>query len=195
MSLCESVRRTVDTEAQCLLSDGHHGPCRYDEAPLADGWRWAQVTDGPTLIVEVPGVVQCNHRPRVGKSGRTHMDPDYLAWKMACGWHARLAIGSSPWPLDAARYSVSMIIIEPDRRHRDLSNAVKGFEDGCNGILWADDWQIDRLEIIRGHVDKASPRVVVHIDRLAAQGIVQPTAASPKRRRQAKATGRPVRPR
>lgn len=48
----------------------------------------------------------------------------------------------------------------------DLSNLVKSVEDGCNGVVWADDSQIVEMSVEKGYSDQPGVRVRV----LAAGG-------------------------
>lgn len=61
------------------------------------------------------------------------------------------------WPADA-RYAVELIVYEPDARRRDLDNQAKTVLDALNGVLWADDSQIDVLAVVR-RLDRERPRV------------------------------------
>ena len=59
--------------------------------------------------------------------------------------------------------AVHVTVHPPDRRRRDLDNAMKALLDAlAHGGAYEDDSQIDRLEIVRGDVE-AGGRVVVKI--------------------------------
>jgi Holliday junction resolvase RusA-like endonuclease len=47
------------------------------------------------------------------------------------------------------RYTVTIHVFAPDKRRRDLDNIAKSILDGCNGVLWADDAQVDGLTVVR----------------------------------------------
>jgi Holliday junction resolvase RusA-like endonuclease len=118
------------------------------------------------LRITIPGKVETNHRARVTRNGTFHAK-EYVAYKRAVHLMAQ-----SQCPLTWAktgRYDVTIVVHEPDNRRRDCDNAAKGILDGCRGVLWDDDRQIDRLEIVRGSVDRVSPRVVVTVRRIEEQ--------------------------
>lgn len=56
------------------------------------------------------------------------------------------------WPL-AGRLGVSIEVFAPNKRARDLDNLLKVTLDAGNGLLWADDVQIDDLRIVLCGVD------------------------------------------
>lgn len=59
--------------------------------------------------------------------------------------------------------AVHVTVHPPDRRRRDLDNAMKALLDAlAHGGAYEDDSQIDRLEIVRGEVESGG-RVVVKI--------------------------------
>lgn len=65
------------------------------------------------------------------------------------------AFRSHEAPLYAARLSVELIVHPPNRLRRDIDNLAKAPLDAMqHSGLFADDWQIDRLEIVRGSVVK-----------------------------------------
>jgi Holliday junction resolvase RusA-like endonuclease len=47
------------------------------------------------------------------------------------------------------RYAVAISVFAPDKRRRDLDNIAKSILDGCNGVLWDDDAQVDGLTVVR----------------------------------------------
>jgi Holliday junction resolvase RusA-like endonuclease len=110
--------------------------------------------------ITIPGKVETNHRARVTRNGTFHAK-EYVAYKRAV--HLT-ALSSRPrdWRTDC-RYHVTIVIHEPDARRRDVDNAAKGVLDGCRKALWDDDRQIDRLEVLRGVIDRENPRVHVHV--------------------------------
>lgn len=53
----------------------------------------------------------------------------------------------------AGRLSVSIVMMPPDRRKRDIDNVLKATLDGLTHAgVWGDDSQIDRLHIQRSEV-------------------------------------------
>jgi len=67
------------------------------------------------------------------------------------------------WPL-GERYSLRLYCFPPDKRKRDLDNILKGIMDAGNKIVYGDDEQIDQLSVARYQVDKARPRVHLHLE-------------------------------
>ena len=62
----------------------------------------------------------------------------------------------------SGRLAVSVMLCPPDRRRRDLDNAMKGLLDGLqHGGAYTDDSQIDKLTIERGAV---TPRGLAIVD-------------------------------
>jgi Holliday junction resolvase RusA-like endonuclease len=113
-----------------------------------------------TVAFVVPGKVETNHRARVTRNGTYHVK-EYATYKKAIAILAR-AHCPLDWPRDG-RYEVAITMYEPDARSRDVDNAAKGPLDGCRGVLWEDDRQIDRLVVVRGEVDRINPRVIVEV--------------------------------
>lgn len=55
---------------------------------------------------------------------------------------------------------VELAFFMPTRRLVDIDNLAKNVLDACNGVLWADDALVTRLELVRA-VDVERPRTVV----------------------------------
>ncbi len=56
--------------------------------------------------------------------------------------------------------AVTISVMPPDRRRRDLDNLLKLLLDAMNGILWSDDSQIDDLHIVRCERSQAGSVIV-----------------------------------
>lgn len=78
-----------------------------------------------------------------------------VRWAGMCA----LAERGGPWP-DRSRFAVELVVYEPDARRRDLDNQAKTVLDAMNGVVWADDSQIDALTVVR-RLDRERPRVEV----------------------------------
>ena len=109
---------------------------------------------------------------RVASSGRQRFTaPRSRAYMRSVGLHTVQAVARAKragitWPTDA-RYAVTLVVVNGDRRARDLDNVAKNL-DGATGVLWADDSQIWCLRVIRAEPDKARPRLVVHVAAVSA---------------------------
>jgi len=68
------------------------------------------------------------------------------------------------------RLTVRVYLTVPDRRRRDIDNYLKPLLDACNGIVWVDDEQIDKLSIERLTEIEKPGRVLMR---------VKPALASP----------------
>ena len=65
------------------------------------------------------------------------------------------------WDMDAG-FCVTLRVVMGDERRRDLDNCGKSILDALNGILWADDSQVQELNVKR-ELDRACPRVEVDV--------------------------------
>lgn len=69
----------------------------------------------------------------------------------------------------AGPVSLAILVYEPDRRRRDISNLVKVIEDGLTRAgAWGDDSQVADLHIARKGVDRERPRVDVVVTEITA---------------------------
>lgn len=74
----------------------------------------------------------------------------------------------------AGRLSVSIVMMPPDRRRRDIDNVLKATLDSLTHAgVWEDDSQIDRLHIQRSAVKPGggllvTVEVILELDKLAA---------------------------
>ncbi len=115
------------------------------------------------MIVDcvIPGKPQPKQRARRGAGGRWYTPQATRAFERSCAvicaWFR-----PSDWPLDA-RYSVRLVLYFADRRRRDLDNVCKSVLDGCNGVLWDDDSQVDSVDVRREY-DKARPRTQITVE-------------------------------
>ncbi len=90
--------------------------------------------------------------------GRPILSAQARAYKISAGLEARRQ-GVKPL---AGPVAVTIEVFRPQRRG-DLDNTAKVALDALNGIAWADDDQIVRLELIRFD-DKLNPRLLVTVD-------------------------------
>ena len=119
-----------------------------------------------TVAFEVPGKLDTNHRVRaavVGGKVRTYKASGYRAGLVHIRLHAAEAFAATRgWSL-LWRYTVRIVTHEPDRRSRDLDNAVKPILDALTGIAWANDSRVDCILVVRGDVRRDAPCTVVQV--------------------------------
>jgi crossover junction endodeoxyribonuclease RusA len=121
-------------------------------APLASG-----AVSGPfpvgavqSFILPWPASVNALYRS-VG--GRVRVSESARAWKaQALALLSCSRCFGVKWPL-VGRLGVRIEAYPPNKRARDLDNLIKVTLDAGNGLLWADDAQIDDVRIIRCGVD------------------------------------------
>ena len=99
------------------------------------------------MIFAIPGKPQPKQRARKGANGRWYTPSETQKYERLVGALARVA-RLHGWRMDA-RYAVAISVFAPDKRRRDLDNIAKSILDGCNGVLWADDAQVDALTVVR----------------------------------------------
>ena len=111
-----------------------------------------------SLTLELPYPPSVNHYwRRVG--ARTLISREGRRFRARVG--AMLALRRIQ-PVSGA-LDVRVVVHPPDRRRRDLDNAMKALLDALeHGGAYADDFQIDHLDITRGSV-VPDGKVIVHI--------------------------------
>ena len=123
---------------------------------------------GMSVSFTVWGPPVGKQRPRVTKNG-TYTPRESRRYEGAVKLQARLALhafnpswgAEGKWPKDA-RYSLSVIVCWGDNRRRDIDNVLKSAADGCNKILYNDDAQVRRMEVMR--VFEGEPRTEVTVE-------------------------------
>lgn len=78
------------------------------------------------------------------------------------------ALAVYQWKSPALKTSVrvTVTLYEPDKRRRDIGNYVKLTMDALTRVAFVDDSQIDRLELIRGGLDRVNPRAEIQVGAL-----------------------------
>lgn len=69
----------------------------------------------------------------------------YLAYKEKVGWNAKAAF----WGLLNGMLRVDIHLHLNGGVMGDVDNYAKSILDGCNGVIWADDEQVDELHVYR----------------------------------------------
>ncbi len=82
--------------------------------------------------------------------GRTFISKDGKQYRQDV---AKLLCGVFTAPT-LARLKFEVVAYPPDKRKRDLDNVFKALLDACEGVVYEDDSQIDRLSIERGPPEK-----------------------------------------
>ena len=99
------------------------------------------------MTFDIPGKPQPKQRARKGANGRWYTPEATQKYETMVGMRARVA-RPLKWRMNA-RYTVTIHVFAPDKRRRDLDNVAKSILDGCNGVLWDDDAQVDGLTVLR----------------------------------------------
>jgi crossover junction endodeoxyribonuclease RusA len=96
------------------------------------------------------------------RGGRAHSH-DYKRSLQTIRMIAQGAVqGERPrWPEGTVYMEVSFV--PPDRRRRDVTNLLKGLMDALEGVVYADDYQVDELHIERMAPDKHNARAEVRV--------------------------------
>lgn len=140
------------------------------------------------LRFTIPGPPIPMARPRFDRrSGRVYTDPRSDAYRRHVAGCALVARAGTTWPKAeacarararmlgkrkkpkcgcawcASRFTLKLVVVQPDRRVRDLDNVAKQIQDACNGVLWYDDSQIAKLEVERA-INPSNPRVEVLLE-------------------------------
>lgn len=133
---------------------------------------WADALTGGRLIsFVVPGLPRPKARARSGPRG--HYTPKgTVEYERYVGLHGLQAVNSYAfrngvaWDKDAD-FRLEIHAFMPNLVRRDLSNILKSIEDGLNGIVWRDDWQISEHGTKRS-LDRENPRCEIVIRMLSA---------------------------
>lgn len=101
-------------------------------------------------------------RKRNGAPRMLPDNPEESAWAETVAWAARaVARGHQA---DGRRYAVALdfTLVPPpnrSRKHRrDADKLARSCLDALTGIIWLDDEQVDRLEVVKGIVGPGRPK-------------------------------------
>lgn len=102
-----------------------------------------------TITFTVEGTPVPKARARV-VNGRAYTPKKTVQFEKAVAAKAFEAVYNARWEKGkGAEYEVSIVVYRKDKRG-DIDNYAKAVLDGCNGVVWADDMQVDLLTIARG---------------------------------------------
>lgn len=104
-----------------------------------------------TLPISVNHMYQ-RARGRVIKTSLARATAEAIGWEMRAGYTGKPFTG----PI-----AVNMTITWPDKRRRDLDNAMKQMGDAGNGILWKDDSQIVEWHLFKKTGPKAGIEMII----------------------------------
>ena len=124
------------------------------------------------LAFHVVGQPISKQRPRVvRKHGRTitYTPTKTKQYEKQVAFCASMALAlwrkeHGSWPMDSG-VVVTIRLFMGDERRRDLDNICKSVLDALNGVLWADDVQVQELSV-KQELDRACPRAEVTVARV-----------------------------
>ena len=99
------------------------------------------------LEVILPQPPSVNHYTKAGRHGRRYLPKNVVAFKQEA---RRIIAVHAPQEPSKNRLVVKAIFSFKDNRRRDLDNYLKVTLDSLQGIVFADDSQIDVLLVKRG---------------------------------------------
>ena len=111
------------------------------------------------ISFHVPGKPVGKGRPRFNRNGRTYTPKDTRDHEALIAWHAKAAMNRRS-PLDGP-VEVRMLFVLPDRRRRDIDNLLKLGLDAMNGIVYADDTQVHRVEATKQVGDEPRTEITI----------------------------------
>lgn len=99
-------------------------------------------------------------RKRNGAPRMLPDNPEETAWAESVAWMARSELRGHQ--ADARRYAVALdfTLVPPKGRahRRDIDKLARSCLDALTGIIWLDDEQVDRLEVVKGIVGPGRPK-------------------------------------
>ena len=100
------------------------------------------------LEVVLPQPPSVNHYTKAGRHGRRYLPKNVVAFKQEV--RRIVAVHAPPAP-SVGRLVFKAVFCFKDNRRRDLDNYLKVTLDSLQGIIFADDSQIDKLIVDRGN--------------------------------------------
>lgn len=115
----------------------------------------------------VAGKPRPKGRPRRGRNGHFYTPKATAEWEETVAWSVRAAMGGKQPFVGPIELNLHFVGANP---LSDTDNLAKALLDGCNGVLYHDDRQIDVLYAERGVVGE--PGVLITLTVLATQAAV-----------------------
>ncbi len=110
------------------------------------------------MILELPYPPSVNMYWRHTKAGRHYISAEGKAFRETVGWIVKQARASERL---TEKLDVTVQIFPPDKRRRDIDNVFKSLLDALQHAGgYEDDFQIDRLAIVRCNVEKPGKCIV-----------------------------------
>jgi Holliday junction resolvase RusA-like endonuclease len=147
--------------------------------------------DDPVLVVDIPGEPRGNPRPRKASiiedgrviGSRVHEDPKALDWKGRAQVHIRAAMSEAGLEILDGLVAIQLLAwkacprsiwLKTSQRPEvfsgqkpDLDNIGKLFMDAANGLLWHDDRQVAREDLVKLRAEQGqAPRMIARVHRL-----------------------------
>lgn len=115
----------------------------------------------------VPGQAVPWMRARA-KGGARFNAPELVAYEstvrmLAITARQKVRATGIAWPMDADAYELTAVIVDKDRRRRDVDNILKSLCDGLTNALWDDDSRVQHIRDVPRIVDAHYPRLVVRV--------------------------------
>jgi len=82
------------------------------------------------IKLEIPFPISMNRLWRASKGGTVYRAPDYVAWKQEACWTIIAQRGGYKI---LGPFKLTMLVVPPDKRHRDLDNLLKASLDALAG--------------------------------------------------------------
>ena len=118
------------------------------------------------LIVRPTKLVSVNQCYRHAK-GRVYMTSEGRTFKSEISEQVRAQLPVGEFPTKR-QVRLSVRLVFPDKRRRDIDNYCKLLFDACNGLVWVDDCQIVTLYIEKGY-ERNSPLAGLTVELVDAE--------------------------
>ena len=123
----------------------------------------------PVITLPFKALTRDNDRHALLKRGRgwaIGSTEKYRTSLLACGHLANAQYARQGGERLKGSVKLTIVLHEPDKRHRDIGNYVKMIADALIAIAYIDDSQVDELIVKRGERDKLNPRAEITVEAL-----------------------------